>query len=166
MGKFFAALIILLVLTIAAEGGYFIGRRSVNTAPAWRAPAIQIPQTPIPTPTPISPLEEFLFPPKLLSVLPSIEKTNITESELSLGIAGTLVDLQENSVSLALNGGNHVFNLPPSMRKGYGEWNETLKKWRSMSADELKNGEAVTVYLSYDTFSGNMTTMQIVRNIR
>lgn len=171
MGKFFAALIILLVLTLVAEGGYFIGRRSVKTAPAQRAPAIQISQTSIPTPPtstlPSSQSEilQSLFAPETVAHFVGTSKDFISQSEWLVGIWGKFVKMDNDSITMSLDGNIKQFLVPKTATLVLNKWSESRHVESPAKAEEMLSNEDVTIYLTLETITGKIIRVQLTKSI-
>lgn len=177
-GKLISIIAVLIMLTLAAEGGYYWGfNRGLKNAPA---PAPILTQTPVPTPS-VAPIfsakdpadiQDFLnatnllFKSQVIDHLKSVPPHSVWWSSWSISIGGKLSSLNGKEISLELTPeqGVKTWTLPPSVR--YKIYNETTRQETSADKEVMKPGDTIGFSVSFDTRTGESLEASITKSVK
>ena len=173
-GKLISIIAILILLTLAAEGGYYWGfNRGLKAAPA---PVLT--QIPTPTPSPIFNSKDpadiqatvnaitLLFKPQVINHLKGVPVQAIWWSGWSINVGGKLTSLSDKEISLELapDQGVKTWALPPSTK--YQVYNETTRQGNDAAKEALQLGDTVGFSVSFDTRTGEITEARITKSVK
>lgn len=177
-GKLISIIAVLILLALAAEGGYYWGfNRGLKNAPA---PAPILTQTPVPTPSPATifsgkdaaDIQDFLnvtnllFKSQVIDHLKGVPIQAVWWSSWSILIGGKLTSLSDKEISLELTPeqGVKTWDLPPSVR--YKIYNEITRQETSTTKEEMKVGDTIGYSVNFDTRTGESLEASIAKSVK
>lgn len=175
-GKLISIIAVLIMLTLAAEGGYYWGfNRGLKNAPA---PAPVLTQTPVPTPGPIFSAKDpanlqaainamaLLFKPQVIDHLKNVSADAVWWSSWSIAIGGKLLSLNDKTISLELTKGQEAktWVLPKSIR--YQFYNETTRQETPVGKEAIQPGDTVGFAVNLDTRTGEILEARLTKNVK
>lgn len=165
MGKFLTAFIVLILIVLAAEGGYYVGSTQL-----WSRNA-KTPQTvPTTTPSPTfsssqSEILQSLFAPETVTHFVGISKDFVSQSEWLVGIWGKFVKMDNDSITMSLDGHIKQFPIPKTATLVLNKWSESRHVESPAKAGEMLSNEDVTIYLTLETITGKIIRVQLTKSI-
>ncbi len=174
-GKLISTIAVLILLTLAAEGGYYWGfNRGLKNAPAASIPA----QTPVATTTPIFSGKDpadiqaatnalaLLFKLQVIDHLKGVPPQAVWWSGWSINIGGKLAFLGDKEISLELtpDQGVKTWALPPFT--GYRIYNETTRQSNDAAKETIQLGDTVGFSVQFDTRTGEATEASVTKSVK
>lgn len=175
-GKLISIIAILILLALAAEGGYYWGfNRGLKNAPAVPISA----QTPAPTPAAAlfsakDPADiqatvnaiALLFKPQVIDHLKSVQPQSIWGSYWSISIGGKLSSLNDKEISLELTPDQKVKTWTLSTLIHYQIYNDTTRQTGDIPKETIQPGDAVNFSVGFDTQTGEIKETRITKSVK
>lgn len=162
MNKLLGGAIVVILLILAVEGGYYAALAQARTE---RSAVARV--TPAPATQPTPPLLPSLFDRKTIRIFPLIPESGIWQSEWTIGAAGTLVSLAKEFVSIYIeaDGALKSFSFPPDQPVVYSQWSQRSDKSSPVDPETIHIGDNVSVSFTIETTSGKMKNFAVTKNI-
>ncbi len=181
-GKLIGLIGVLILLVLAAEGGYYWGfNRGLKTAPAV-SPPVPSPRSdanqdagrpkeifsgkdPADVQTTLNVLSLF-FKPSVIDHLRGVPPQTIWWSGWSINIGGKLAFLNDKEISLELPPQPGVKTWPLPQSVNYRIYNETTRQTTDASKQEIQPGDTVGFSVDFDTRTGEILTTRITKSVK
>ena len=173
-GKLISIIAVLILLALAAEGGYYWGfNRGLKNAPA---PILA--QTPSPTPGPIfSPRDpadiqatvnamSLLFKPQVIDHLKGVQPQSIWGSYWSVSVGGKLLSLSDKEISVELNPDQKIRNWTFPANTRYQIYNETTRQSSDTPKETIQPGDTINFSVGFDTLTGEIKEARITKSVK
>lgn len=175
-GKLISIIAVLILLTLAAEGGYYWGfGRGLKAAPV---PLSVLTQTPVPTPGPIYSGKDpadiqttviamtLLFKPQVINHLQDVPPQNIDGSSWYIEISGTLLELTDKNITLEFSTGiTRSWNLLDKTPAAFKFYNKATQQTQPASLREFNLGDRVYLNIGFNTLTGEVKEVSVIKNI-
>lgn len=170
-GKLISIIAVMILLTLAAEGGYYWGfSRGLKNAPTASISA--------PTPAVLFSAKDptdiqaavnalgLLFKPQVIDHLKNAPADAVWWSSWSIGIGGKLLSLNDKTISLELTPGQgaKTWVLPESIR--YQFYNETTRQETPVDKQAIQPGDTVSFAVSLNTRTGEILEARLTKNVK
>lgn len=174
MIKLLGGAIVVILLIIAVEGGYYWGfNRGLKNAPAAAAIPAQIPapaaifsgKDPADIQTTLNALA-LLFKPQVIDHLKGVPTHAVWGSYWSISVGGKLSFLGDKEILLELtpDQGARSWTLPPLTH--YRIYNETTRQSNDTPKEAIQFGDTINFSVSFDTRTGEAKEAWITKSVK
>lgn len=173
MNKVIFYLIALITLALAGEGGYYLGVNAGKRIGVQETLKNQNQQkAEKSTVNPTIPVVDKLAV-KWVEQINSFPADSLWKSEWSTVIGGKFVSMDENSITLIINGSSDNKKiLFPSPMSGFetirfSQFDQKEKNYLpgSLSKDQFKTGDDIGVAISFETLTGKTKVFELIKQI-
>lgn len=164
MGKFVGILIVVALIVLSAEGGYYVALRQSRLSAEITSDKNS---EPLATSSKNNPPEipNFMISSNLGQLLNEVPKDNYWQSLWSFGVWGKLESISEDLIVMDFSGKMKTYALPDDSKVTYMERNETDSKSNNILLSQIKRGDDVVLNFGIDTLTGSMDFMVVTRII-
>lgn len=173
MNKIIIYLVALIVLAIAGEGGYYLGvnaGKRIGVQETLKNQSQKKTEKPTSNPT-IPVVDKSAL--QWVELINSFPADSLWKSEWSTVIGGKFISMDENSITLAINGSSDNRKmLFPSPMSGFetvkfSQFDQKEKNYLpgSISKDQFRIGDDVGVAISFETLTGKTKVFELIKQI-